>query len=493
MKSKKDSVWRLRWEALRELLSRYKAIWAFHWASRDENAHHGYSPAEAEFLPGSLAIQESPPSPLPRMAMWCLMGFAFLALLWSIVGHLDIVVAGQGQFVTSLRSKSIQPMELGTVQAIHVKDGDLVQEGDVLVELDSTVSTADGIRLQAELKESAMQFMVHESLNRSIHANRSIFEANQLVQQLLSTPKQASQSVPKSWIDQAQVLFEQRWADFLVQKTKHQWDMQRRETEMKSLQQTLNKLEEVLPLSKQRAQDLRWLHEQGAVSRHQFLEREQVAIETQAELATQRSKHRELELGQTVARQDYLANVAELRRQSVQTSREQLLKAQTAWTELEKANHRLELQTLRSPIQGMVQQLAIHTIGGVVTSAQTLMVVVPKEEVLELEVRLNNRDSGFVRAGQLAKVKVDAFPYTRHGILQGRVVHVSRDAVPSQDNKELHYVARVRLDPADDTQKALPLLAGMTAVVELHTGSRRVIDYLLSPLREYTSEAMRER
>lgn len=493
MKSKQDSVWRLRGLALRELLSRYKAIWVFHWGRRQEDAHQGYAPAEAEFLPGSLAIQERPPSPLPRVAMWCLMTFAFLALLWSIVGKLDIVVAGQGQFVTSLRSKSVQPMELGTVRAIRVKDGDFVQTGDVLVELDSTVSTADGHRLQAEIKESAVQFMVHESLNRSIQSNRPVFEAVQLGKQLLPTAIQAIQSVPQSWLDLAQTLFEQRWADYLLQKSKHQWDTQRRETEMKSLQQTLKKLEEVLPISKQRAQDLRWLYEKGAVSRHQFMEREQVAIETQAELATQLSKHRELELAQTVARQDYLASMAEVRRQSVQTSREQLLKAQAAWAEMEKAEHRQAMQTLRSPIDGVVQQLAIHTIGGVVTSAQTLMMVVPKEEVFELEVRLNNRDSGFVHAGQLAKIKVDAFPYTRHGILEGRVVHVSRDAVPSTDNKELQYAARVRLDPLSDKPQPLSLLAGMTAVVELHTGSRRVIDYLLSPLREYTSEAMRER
>ena len=179
-----------------------------------------------------------------------------------------------------------------------------------------------------------------------------------------------------------------------------------------------------------------------------------------------------------------------------------------------KAEQRTSLQKLTAPIDGMVQQLAVHTIGGVVTPAQILMLVVPTESQLEIEAMVSNRDIGFVEAGQEAAVKIDTFNFTRYGLLQGKVISISQDAITRnkpQDRgneapgaettssepkgQELVYAARIAIDRSqmEIENKRVNLSAGMAVTVEIKNGSRSIISYLLSPLLRYRQESMRER
>jgi hemolysin D len=190
-------------------------------------------------------------------------------------------------------------------------------------------------------------------------------------------------------------------------------------------------------------------------------------------------------------------------------------KAASLAQDVVKAEQRTKLQRLTAPVDGVVQQLAVHTVGGVVTPAQTLAVVVPTEAPLEIEAMLSNRDIGFVHAGQRAEIKVDTFNFTRYGLLHGEVLSVSSDAITrdTQQNtsndrtagaatnssepkgQELEYAARVSLDRTDMQvdEKRVKLGPGMAVTVEVKTGSRRIISYLLSPLARYGKEALRER
>ncbi|PPT72754.1 hypothetical protein XarbCFBP8150_03295 [Xanthomonas arboricola] len=154
----------------------------------------------------------------------------------------------------------------------------------------------------------------------------------------------------------------------------------------------------------------------------------------------------------------------------------------------------MEGAALRAPVAGTVQQLAVHTVGGVVTPAQALLVVVPSEDALEIEATVLNKDIGFVRPGKDVIVKVDSFPYSRYGYLTGKVVSVSHDA--AQDEQlGLVFPARVKLERATLKIDGISarLNAGMSLSAEIKTGKRRVIDYLLSPFQQHTTEALRER
>ena len=159
-----------------------------------------------------------------------------------------------------------------------------------------------------------------------------------------------------------------------------------------------------------------------------------------------------------------------------------------------KAIQRTHLQTLTAPVDGVVQQLAVHTIGGVVTPAQQLMVIVPREDKVEIEAVIENRDIGFVHEGQSAEVKVDAFPFTKYGTLAAELIDVSDDAI--QDEKRgLIFMSHVRLEQTvmRVEDKLINLSPGMAVTVEVKTGQRRLIEYILSPLMQYADESIRER
>ena len=161
--------------------------------------------------------------------------------------------------------------------------------------------------------------------------------------------------------------------------------------------------------------------------------------------------------------------------------------------ELTKARERNRLQRLAAPADGIVQQLDVHTIGGVVEAAKPLMIVVP-EGALRMEAKVLNRDAGFVRAGQTVQVKLEAFPFTRYGSVPGRILSISRDAVQDKDIGP-YYVARVALSRSDiHTEGGRAALGpGMSATADIRIGSRRIISYLIGPIREVGQEAARER
>jgi len=158
-----------------------------------------------------------------------------------------------------------------------------------------------------------------------------------------------------------------------------------------------------------------------------------------------------------------------------------------------KAEIREKLMKLTAPVSGTVQNLVVHTVGGVVTTAQALLEIVP-EDTLEAEVSVENKDVGFVEAGQEAVVKIDAFPYTRFGYLHGKVLWVSNDAVETRANG-LHYVVRVGL-PTNNMlvgKRRLSLTPGMQVEAEIRTGRRTVAEYFFSPFVETLDQSMKER
>ena len=163
--------------------------------------------------------------------------------------------------------------------------------------------------------------------------------------------------------------------------------------------------------------------------------------------------------------------------------------------ELAKAENRASQQTLTAPIDGIVQQLAVHTVGGVVTPAQQLMVIAPREGLLEVEAWVDNKDIGFVNPEQEAEIKIEAFPFTRYGTIDGKILTLSKDAVPVE-KVGLVYSARVSMDRSTirvENDKEVYLSPGMNVTVEIKTGQRRLIEYFLSPLLQASRESIRER
>lgn len=468
-------------QALADFGKRYATIFKHVWAERhklDSPIRKGH---EAEFLPAALELQETPVSPAPRIVMWLLIAFVTIAVLWSIFGKIDVVATAQGKIIPSEGSKVIQPLEAAMVKSIKVKDGQQVKAGDVLIELDATTTDADTARIGNDYLTTWLQAERCKALLASIDSRTQP-----------TIPKLTD--VPQDRLHNEQVILDGQYSEFMARLASIEANIARREAELRSTQEVVRKLEQTVPIAKQRAQDYKSLVEKNFVSNHGYLEKEQARIEQEADLATQRSRIKELTAALNEGKSQKAALIAETRRTTLDMLNEAEQKTTGNSQELIKAKTRGSLMTLMSPVDGTVQQLAIHTIGGVVTPAQALMVVVPQDNTLEVEAFLENKDIGFVNAGQEAAVKVETFPFTKYGTIDSKVIHVSHDAI-QDEKKGLIYSTRVQLAKAtmQVEDKLINLTPGMAVTVEVRTASRRVIEYFLSPLMQYRDESLRER
>jgi hemolysin D len=466
------------------MIARHWMVWKAAWQA--ENAGKGSgtmgagyltpSPSTTEFLPAVLEIQQAPPSPIGRAILWTILAVFTAGALWATFGWIDIVATAQGKIIPSGYSKTIQPYETGVIASIHVQDGQTVKKGDVLIELDPTLNRADRDRAVNEYRAAK----VEAARLRALIAGRSTFEA-------------PGDSDPAYFVLQQQLLRDQL-AEYQAKVAAAQHLADQRKAALDQTRENILRLEATVPMEAERAAAYKRLLEHEAVTKMDFLQAEGQRIDKTQELAGQKKRLQQDMAALAEADKHYRAMILEFQ-QSKQAELSILeTKAASLTQDVTKAGQKADLQRLTTPIDGVVQQLAVHTVGGVVTPAQPLLIVVPQEHPVEVEAQVENKDIGFVSEGQPVEIKVEAFPFTLYGTIPGRVLTVSGDAAPIE-KVGLVYPTRVSLDRGtiQVEGKQVHLTSGMAVTVEIKTGQRRVIEYLLSPLLKSVQESLRER
>ncbi|MCZ4323585.1 HlyD family type I secretion periplasmic adaptor subunit [Pseudomonas anguilliseptica] len=469
--------------AKRDLINRYRQAWRHSWKNRKAMDAPARLNHEVQFLPAALALQEQPVHPAPRYIQWTIMAFAALTLLWACVGEIDVVATASGKIVPSGKSKVIQPSEVAVVKAIHVYDGQQVKVGDLLIELDTSMTGADVERLNSDLLAAQVDSARAQALLDAIQHNRAPASLAQLIPQASAEQQLAAQRWLQGQYLELQSTLEQSAAA-----------IEQRSAEIQAAQSTVASLELSLPITRELAADYKRLLDKQFVAKHAYLEKQQILLDQERELGTQQSRVRELNAAKKAAQSQQSSVIAQTRRAMLDLQHESEQRAAALTQELKKAQQRDSLRRLTAPVDGTVQQLAIHTSGGVVTEAQPLMVIVPSDQPVEVEAMLENKDIGFVRPGQEVEIKVETFTFTKYGVIEGEVVSISSDAI--EDEKlGLVYSARIQLksDKIQVGGNQIALSPGMAVRVEVKTGKRRVIDYFLSPLQQHAAESLNER
>jgi hemolysin D len=461
------------------LLSRYGAVFGAAWKHRAELAGPARMADELAFLPAALSLQDTPVHPAPRRLAWGLMALFVIALLWSYFGKIDIVAVASGRIIVSDRTKLIQPLEASVVKAVLVKDGDKVKLGQILVELDPTTANADKSNVNEQLASAISEEQRTAVLLKAL-TNASTFGGSVNSDQVTGAANRAQ--------------LQSEWQDISAKLAKFSAEATRRQSEIATVAETIAKLEATLPIAQKREADFTRLVEKGYITGHATQDKTRERIEQERDLATQRARLIEAKstLNETI--QAKAAYRAETLRLLNDRNAQAATKHQQLNTDQSKASQRERLTQLTAPVAGTVQQLAIHTAGGVVTSAQPLMIIVPDEAGVTAEVTLENKDIGFVSAGQRAAIKFETFPYTKYGTVPASVKFVSADGL-QDDKRGSIFPATLTLDASQMNidGKAIRLSPGMNVTAEIKTGQRRVIEYLLSPVQRAGSESLRER
>jgi hemolysin D len=477
----------------RELLARYKAVFSAAWQHRAELAGPARLSQELAFLPAALSLQDTPVHPAPRRFAYLLMGLFIIALAWSIVGQVDIVAIAPGRIIVSDRTKLIQPLEPSVVKAVLVKDGDKVQAGQILVALDSSIANADQASVQEQLSLQTSEAVRTHALLKLMGQSTSGLLPN--IEQTIEQIRGQYASLTPNGTAQLQ----SEWADIRAKLTKLDAEATRRQAEMATVQASIAKLEATLPLAQTRETDFKALVGEGFISNHATQDKTRERIELQQDLATSKARLMEAQSALAESIQAKAAYKAETTRTLSDRNAQATSKVTQLIQDQAKATQREKQTTLTAPVAGTIQQLAIHSVGGVVTSAQVLMVVVPHLDddspQVTAEVAIANQDIGFVAMGQTAEVKLETFPYTKYGTVAAKVNIVTADAVTDEKRGTSYYPATLTLNARQMNidGKAVNLSPGMNITAEIKTGKRRIIEYLLSPVQRAGSESLRER
>lgn len=468
-----------------DLCLRYKKAFYETWAIRKQLETPERMQDEREFLPAHLELIETPTSVAPKLVMRIIMAFAVIALLWAIIGQVEIVAVSTGKTIPSGHSKTIQPLETSVIKRIYVKDGDHVEKGDLLIELSGIGSDSDYQQARRQLDAAILAKLRNQVLLQALDSRTmpditlDAIKPYALVEAEVAAAKQLVRNQYQSWF---------------IQDEQSQAILQQHQAELRSTRSQITKLKNVGEIEKQRLADYQKLRDKNYLSQHELYNQQSKIIENDQDLKSLYEQQKQAQESVHQTEKERSLNLQLLKRDTLDGLRAANETINELQEQLAKTRQRQMLMSLTAPVSGVVQQLAFHSEGGVVMEGQPIMILAPLNDTIEVDAMVANKDIGFVKAGQDVVVKIESFPYTRYGYLTGKVQHVSLDAI--EDEKlGLIFNARVALDQQKIMieNTIVPLSAGMNVTAEIKTGKRRVIDYLLSPLQTTIDNSFIER
>ncbi|VAV90572.1 hypothetical protein MNBD_ALPHA04-2196, partial [hydrothermal vent metagenome] len=360
------------------MLAQHLMVLRSAWADQNgrDEAHKPQS--DHEFLPAALEITEKPSSPGLRWLMLILCTLFAITLLWSFIGKVDVVATATGKVVPSTSSKIIQPIEIGSIRAIHVKNGQHVKKGQLLVELDSTISNADEAQSTQQLISAQIIRARNDALMAYLKSGEARFAAPP------ETPVQVA-------ITQRQYI-RSAIAEYEAEKAGLKQARAERQAQLGGAQAEITKLQQTLPLLDKQLAARQELADKGYFSRLRLLEFEQLRVEHIQNIEVQRANAAEAR----AAIGNLTAQIARLKqafgRGAISEMAEAEDRSAMAGAELQKSAKRREFQAIRSPVDGTVQQLTLTTIGGVVQPAEPIMVIVPDDAEVQVSAKILNKD-----------------------------------------------------------------------------------------------------
>jgi len=436
-----------------------------------------------QFLPAALEIQETPPSPAGRWLLGTLLLLFTIGILWATFGRVDIVVTAPGRIIPSGQVKRVQAPETGVVVAILVSEGERVEAGQPLIRLDPTYADADDLRIREKLHDISVESAWRRALDQWLADGMDATSPPGLPTRFAA----ADQS-------KAGALFQLNQREILARIRGQERELAANRAEQQSVRAERERAEATLAVLVQRVDAYRTLLEQQYGAKVQYLEMLQQQTELDRSIPILVSRQEQLmETAAAIsARMDAIGG--ELRKNNLMELARLDSDRRGLEQESRKARQRQRQLTITAPVTGTVQELAVHTLGGVVSPAEELLKIVPENASIEVEALLQNKDIGFVSEGQLAEVKIDTFNFTRYGLIDARVVNIGSDSV---EDPQLGWVFKLRLRLDQDSiaveDKIVQLSPGMAITAEIRTGKRRLIEFFLSPLLRYKQESVRER
>ena len=424
------------------------------------------------------AVMRRRPRIAGNLLLLGIIAFFVWAVYWANGAELDQVTTGEGQVIPSSQIQVVQNLEGGIIAAIYVAEGDAVTKNDVLMRLDDT--------------QFASKFSENRATLYGLQAVIARLEA-EIAGKPLELPQSVIDNVPMIARNERS-LYESRLRELGAMVAVFNQQIIQKKQELIELDTRIRKLERSLELAEKELVIKRPLVDKGILPELDLISLEREHNEIDGTLETSRQSIPRIEAGITEIKRKISESRAIFRSSALKELNEAQVKSNALTELLESSQDRVQRTEVRAPVDGTIKRVLINTIGGVVRGGMDLIEIVPRDDKLLVEAKIRPSDIAFLHPGQEAIVKIAAYDYSIFGSLPAKLVHISADTIVDE-KEESYYVIRVLTDRTDlgDETKTLPIIAGMTATVDILIGKRTVLEYLLKPILRGREKALRER
>ena len=442
--------------------------------------HHDFKPILAE-------IEERPTNPLGVYFLWTIISLMIVVLLGLFLVKIDVVIAARGKIIPVGDVKVIQPLETGVITKIHVKEGDYVKEGAILLEIDPSVDTSDLVGKEKNLKNSRLSL---ERIN-SVLAEKEFSPGG----------KDNSSEIIKAQMTQYKA---QRdvYNSTLKEKEKEYLENQSALISLKEEIATINKM---LAITLEDEKRQKSLVEIGTLADNRYRDKVKERMNLERERNSKEGQVKQLETKLNRIKDEIQTFKSNFREKLLSDYSTNMQERNTLEAEVNSLRFKQDKRFITAPVSGYIHLLPVKTIGGVVTTAQPIVGIVPEGTPLEVNAIVMNKDVGYVKEGQRCVIKVDTFDFQKYGTIEGKVEGVNPYSMEEKENKERNkeaenesggYPIRVKMlaeilkTKNGDTYKIKP---GMSVTAEVNVGKRRVIEFFLFPIIRYLDEGLKVR
>jgi hemolysin D len=421
-----------------------------------------------EFHPLNVEIEDRPINPLGRAILWIIISIITFGILWLFFAKIDVVVSARGQVIPTGEIKILQPIETGVVSSINIKEGDYIKKGQVLMQIDPSVT-------QTSLDVKEKDFLIFDFQIKRIEA-------------LLSNKPLILDSTSFEAKEQEKL--------YQIQKSSYEEGIARYDMKLFQVQSQYqsslsekSRLKMILDKNSQRAKNLETVLDIIAKKDYEELQKEILNLKEQINMASYKIEEANKKIIETKEEKNsFISQFKDTKYQELQTIQKE---ARNLQSEINAIKFQNQKQSIISPTDGYVAKLMINTIGGVVTPAEKLISIVPKDSPLIVKVNVLNQDIGFVKNEMNSKIKIDTFSFQKYGFFEGKIINVGNFSI---DDEKLGPVYEVKIEPNGKTLnvegKERYLEAGMSVTAEIKVGKRRVIEFFIYPIIQYLDEGL---
>ncbi|PKL51448.1 MAG: HlyD family type I secretion periplasmic adaptor subunit [Nitrospira bacterium HGW-Nitrospira-1] len=431
-----------------------------------------------EFKPILAEIEEKPPNPLGRIFLWTIILFMVVVISGLCLVKVDVVVSARGKIMPSGDIKVMQPFETGVVRRIYVQEGDFVKKGDVLIEIDPSLDKAD---LEGKEKNLRLSTLAIDRIG-SVLENKDF------------APEEGKD--PSEIIETQRKLYQSQKAVYVSTLKEKEKELRGTEAALKSIKEEIEKLKNLLSIVLEEEERQELLVDIGAIAEKTYREKIKEKLNLERELQAKNGQAEEYTIQTEKIREEIKVFKNSFREKLLSELSGNVQQKNTLQAEVSNLKFREEKRFITSPVNGYIYLLPVKTVGGVVTSAQPVVSIVPEKLPLIVKSFVSNKDIGFIKIGQKCVIKIDTYDFQKYGTLKGKVAIVSPSSVEDKENNIDGYPVYASMSSEELRTKdgrVYRTTTGMSVTIEINIGKRRVIELFLFPIIKYLDEGLKIR